>query len=212
MAAADKQSMIVDALHPHIGADNAAAAADVWLREYASLPGFGVVKFIQHVAGKHNLPDTAKRKLRLALFNQLYATDGDQAATPARPARGSAAAAGTGAPVGEAPATVAASLLLGICQRLPGDSRDDFLDGLRDIARETGKLDRPAMKALEDWDGRADPLLPSSETALKAVAHAAYLAACDAAGPAAADKALGEAVRRCEELPEAAHFPPRSLL
>lgn len=210
--AARQQSMIVDILRPHIGGDNAEAAAEVWLQQYASLPGFGVVKFIQHVASKHNLPDATKRKLRLALFNQLYATGEDASATPARAARGSTGKASAKSPPGDAPATVGASLLSGIYQRLPGDTRSDFLSGLRDIARESGELDRPAMKALDDWDGSSDPLLPSSEAALKAVAHAAYLAACDAAGPAVADKALGEAVRRCEELPEAEQFSPRILL
>lgn len=210
--AAKQQSMIVDALRPHIGADHATAAADVWLQEYASLPGFGVVKFIQHVASKHNLPDATKRKLRLALFNELYATGDEAPARPARADRGSGGNTGAGARSSDAPATVGATLLLGICQRLPGDSRVEFLAGLRELARESGELDRPAMKALDDWDGNGEPLLPSSETALKAVAHAAYLAACDAAGPAAADKALGETVRRCEELPEAEQFSPRILL
>jgi len=206
----DNRGVVVEILAPRLGAEAAETAADVWQRDYSSKPGFGVVKFIQYVAGEHGLPDPARRKLRLALFNRLYETgEGETAETGAQAGIASAEAPRDAT---DAAALVGARLLAAMVAGLPSRQRVDFFSALRDNARAEDILDRPALKALDDWDGMEDPVLPSSENALRAIVHAAYLAACDAAGPAAADRALGEAVRRVEALPEADRFSPRALL
>jgi len=201
----DGKETVQRALAARIGAASAEAEAERWARDYSGLPGFGIVRFIGTVGSAHGLDEHERRRLRLELFGALYDPDGGQLSP--QPAAKSAGAAAQ-----SAAAVVTRTLVERLAQGLGPRGWDQFHAALLDNLDSTAMVDAATVRRLQQWRGDTTPELGGSEAELSAIAHAAYLAVCDASGPAEADRALAAAISACEQLAEAREFPPRRLL
>jgi len=199
------------ALAAKLGDAAAAAEARRWAHEYRTLPGLGILRFIQRLGAEYGLSDQDRRRLRLQLFGDLQ-NDEPEPAAAASGSGGSARDSGAADSARE-PAVVVTETLLGtLAGYVRSDRWADFHAALIEHARESPKIDGATVSRLSAWQTDAVPQLSGPEAALAEIAHAAYLAVCDASGPAVADRCLAAAVRACEELPEARSFSPRRLL
>lgn len=207
MANDDGRETVRRTLATRLDPPDAAAAAERWASEFQSLPGFGIVRFIATIGGEYGLDEQDRRRLRLELFGVLHENAGGGQQRAGAPAPGQGDDAPAAAPV------VAATLLSQLAQAVAPRNWDEFHSGLLDNLDAGSPIDAVTRRRLEQWQKPARvPPLPDREEELRTIIHAAYLAACDASGPAAADRDLATAVRACDGLAEARAFPPQRLL
>lgn len=189
------------ALASKLGAAAAAAEARRWAQDYRKLPGLGILRFIQRIGEEYGLNDQQRRRLRLQLFGALQSDEPQ----PSAPGNASASE--------REPAAVITETLVGtLAGYVRSDRWADFHTALVEHLEASPRIGGVTVSHLSKWQGGSVPRLDGPEEALAEIAHAAYLAMCDASGPSVADRCLADAVRVCEGIAEARSFSPRRLL
>lgn len=209
--ASNDEKTVRRALASKLGEAAAESEARRWAQEYRKLPGLGILRFIQRLGEEYGISDQDRRRLRLQLFGELH-SDERKPSAPATGSRGPASGSGSAGSEREPAAIVTETLVGTLAGYVRSDRWADFHTALIEHLQESPKIDGATVSHLSKWRGNTVPRLGGPEAALAEIAHAAYLAVCDASGPAVADRCLADAVRVCEELAEARSFSPRRLL
>ncbi|MEM7479716.1 MAG: hypothetical protein AAF481_00965 [Acidobacteriota bacterium] len=214
------------ALQSMLPADAAAGGIRVWQEEFAERNPFGIADYGQRLAELFDIED--QRPALIARINECLRLDPSQLGPdPLAQLPKASFDFGTGptAPVAapaDAPAMSAEFVVL-------NHLLDGLLDGFDRVRPGAGadlrkfvaagprglRMSAVAREVVNAWCGNPKGMKIRSAVTVSEMSqliNAIYVWACEAFGPSAADRLIGGAVRRTSEIPEAATFPPRSLL
>ncbi len=197
-----------------------------WEDNYSQQASFRVSQYIDALMQEVGLTQGQRRELSVALYAAMGKPDQALAVIPTvlRRNTATAQAAAAAAPSAPRPAAAAgqsaASTVLGelLTQLVDGATRARKLDDLQELLDFSGNTLAPASaraaaawlkNELRDAHSFASQVLEEDR---RAVVNVAYVALCEAVGPAAADRVLGQAVQQAERVPAALDFSPRQLL
>ncbi|PSQ90983.1 MAG: hypothetical protein BRD57_05540 [Proteobacteria bacterium SW_6_67_9] len=207
-------------LTSQLGDEAGTEEATRWQQAYAGQPGAGLVAFVQEIARRRGLDPTRRQRLRMELIKAVYPDEAGDTTGPSSVAKASTDTEGTSAgssasnksgprPPGQ---QVCAALIVSILGQSKAADRGELLNGLAQHAAEVGEIPEETVKALANWDGDGDPPVASTDAGLSRIVHAAYLALCEAYGPAEADRLLRRCIQRVERMAAAVEYPPSRLL
>lgn len=78
------------------------------------------------------------------------------------------------------------------------------------------KLSASSVLGLRSWIGSKFGTIlnavPMNIDEMQRLLHAIYVWCCEEFGPVASDRMMGRALKECESLPEAAHYPPQTFM
>ncbi|MFN7552658.1 MAG: hypothetical protein ACK59M_14070 [Pseudomonadota bacterium] len=212
----------------------------LWEREFANQPHFVVTRFVSRCAETLGLSDADRIALTRRTFELLAKPYESLERYPEgllSPAGGLAGAAVAATPsaasaqglprppvsFAAAPPLAAEAIIAGAVGRsllapLRAQARSQpgvLVQMIGDAARHAG-LPESLRHRIATWSangGADDAVLSDLDlAALRQWVHVLYLAACDAAGPVAADRLLAQSIARAGALPSAVEFAPEQLL
>lgn len=219
---ARRRQAIFIGLMASLSEPQAQAGLRLWDASYGQTRPTAIIEFVSELAAQLKLAPKQRHELRMGLYQALLKHDAGREPPPVSLAAESQAA-GEPAPVmqtlapGPPPYAVFHKVASGMLDAVREDSAvavHDFVHSL-EAQSAAGGLRPEEGRILLAWaqsGASLSPLIHAPEDLLARAVHACYVAACEALGPVAADRALVQAVTAAEALPEARQFSPRRFL
>lgn len=221
--ASRRRRAIYQALIRYLPETKVINALQTWERSFADGPAFALRGFVDQICNTEAL-----RELRSAIHRSLVHCMslelrdlGPEPRPPARATTQAAVPADTPTSTnGAAPPPVATAIFaclvgafLDDLSRISPEYNIKIRGHLLDRLRPMGQSPAAGNQLIRWLTQKNAPLTVAIPTAdMRDLLHFAYVMACEYYGPTVADKALSAAVKTAESLPQARHFPPRTLL